>query len=1303
MKTNAQKLLFGIGLGWLAHTQSSPAAVANLTAAADTFISSNFPENNDGGQPWFDAGTDGMGGVRRGLIRINLSSIPAGSTIDSAVLQLTVTRVPGFEPMGSSFQIFRMQTNWTEGTQTGMNGAMAAEGEATWNSSMSGVTEWTTPGAASDAAAVASASTAVGNTPGAGYTWSGAAVASDVQFWLDHPAENFGWLLRSAAEGTSRSVRGFGAREDAANAGMLQVTYTPPADTNFPPAVNIVSPTNGTAFDAPATVTIDAMAIDSDGSVTNVEFFDGGASLGNDATFPYSISVNLLAGTHTLSAVARDNGGAVGASSNVVITVSSVVITNPIASRIPKGTLSIEIQTIADGMTSPLGLAAPDDGSGRLFVYDQSGLIWLVTPAGRAAMPMLDIRGRLIIPARYDYDERGLLGLAVHPNFALNPYIYTYSSEPTAGPADFASVLNPGTTNNHQSVIAEWRIDTANTNRIDPASRRELLRIDQPQSNHNGGAMNFGPDGFLYVALGDGGAANDVGNGHLPGGNAQNPTNILGKLLRIDINGTNAANGQYGLPVDNPFDGTNGLREIYAYGLRNPFSFSFDRSGGQLYVADVGQNRVEEIDVVVSGGNYGWNIREGSFWFDSALGAIVTDPTRSVPPGLIDPIAEYDHDDGLAVVGGYVYRGAGIPPLQGRYVFGDWGTFTTPSGRLFYLDTGNVIKEFILGLTDRPLGYWIKGFGEGPNGEIYVFCSRVIGPAGNTGVMFKIVPGPEPISFTSITRTNSTNVAQVWRGGQGPYALQQKTALAEPAWFNATLTNQTNAVITMDTPAGFLRVVDTAHQPGIPLSAHLTGLAERPTPLVNNASGSGLFSLDGNTLAFNVRYTGLSGPAIAAHIHGPAPASTFAGVIIDLAPYNGGAFGSNGSVSGVVILTDAQKSMMLAGRTYVNFHTSANTSGEMRGQIAPVLMHATLNGANERPDPVSTTARGLGVFALVGNQLAFNLTYHGLSGTASASHIHGPATMSSSASVLIDLSPYNGGAYGASGSLAGTFALTPDQLALVVDGLTYVNFHTAANGGGEIRGQLVPQSTAVPLTAPLTGLSERPTPIMNSASGSGFFSLEDRDLTFSISYRDLSSAAIAAHIHGPSAATNFTGVLIDLSPFNGGTFGAASGTLAGTVTLNPAQRDMLLNGQTYVNVHTVNNGGGEIRGQIATVLMKSYLNGAEERPNPVFTDGSAHANLALVLNQLSLNLTYRGLSSSANASHIHGPSAINQGAGVLVDLSPLNGGAFGRSGSLVGTVTLTPSVLASLLDRVTYLNIHTDNFGGGEIRGQVLR
>jgi glucose/arabinose dehydrogenase len=378
---------------------------------------------------------------------------------------------------------------------------------------------------------------------------------------------------------------------------------------------------------------------------------------------------------------------------------------------------------------------------------------------------LLDMRARVVPNAKWDYDERGLLGTATHPNFAQHPYIYTYSSETNAGPTDFPAT---GTNRNHRSIIAEWRIDPANTNRVDPASRREVLRIDQPQSNHNGGTMRFGPDGFLYVALGDGGAANDVADGHSPGGNGQDTNSILGKLIRIDVDARTSPNGQYGVPSDNPFDGSNGLREIWAYGLRNPWGFSFDRMGGTLYLADVGQNRVEEIDIIVKGGNYGWSVREGTFWFNPSGGTIVTAPTRPVPPNLIDPIAQYDHDDGLAVVGGFVYRGAAIPELAGRYVFGDWGTFQTPSGRLYYLDVSNNVKEFRLGLLDRPLGEWIKGFGEGPDGELYVFTTRVVGPAGNSGRMMKIIPAPARLqaAITSVVKRGKTNdVICGWMGG----------------------------------------------------------------------------------------------------------------------------------------------------------------------------------------------------------------------------------------------------------------------------------------------------------------------------------------------------------------------------------------------------------------------------------------------------------------------------------------------------------------------------------------------------------
>jgi len=298
-------------------------------------------------------------------------------------------------------------------------------------------------------------------------------------------------------------------------------------------------------------------------------------------------------------------------------------------------------------------------------------------------------------------------------------------------------------TNNHQSVIAEWQVDPNDPNQVDPASRREILRIDEPQSNHNGGTLRFGPDGYLYISLGDGGSANDVADGHVPGGNAQSLQRIYGKLLRIDVDGTDSANGRYGIPSDNPFVGQDAVPEVYAYGLRNPFTYSFDRLTGDLYLGDAGQNNIEEVDLIVKGGNYGWNVKEGSFWFDSVsdnLGSVVTGPVRPVPPDLVDPIAEYDHGEGSVVVGGFVYRGSQVPGLQGLYVFGDWGSFAAPSARLFYLDPNAVIQELRLGPEDRPAGFWLRGFGEDADGELYVFGSTELGPRGDTGQMLRIIP-----------------------------------------------------------------------------------------------------------------------------------------------------------------------------------------------------------------------------------------------------------------------------------------------------------------------------------------------------------------------------------------------------------------------------------------------------------------------------------------------------------------------------------------------------------------------------------
>ncbi|MGH2752144.1 MAG: PQQ-dependent sugar dehydrogenase [Actinomycetota bacterium] len=429
-----------------------------------------------------------------------------------------------------------------------------------------------------------------------------------------------------------------------------------------------------------------------------------------------------------------------------VVQATAQPLDDPIPQPIRKGGVHIRLEPVATGLTAPnWGISAPGD-SDRLFVVDQPGIAWAVDLSSGAKSAFLDVSDRLVPLGAFGpgtFDERGLLGLAFHPDYTDNGALYTYTSEPVDGPADF-STMPPGTPANHQSVIAEWRVPNPRNaaSVVDPSTRRELLRIDQPQFNHNAGALNFGPDDLLYISLGDGGAADDQGVGHSPQGNGQDPSNVLGSILRIDPAGSNSANGSYGIPEDNPFVDEEGfVPEIWAYGFRNPFRFSFDSVTGKLLAGDVGQNDIEEVDVVTKGGNFGWRVKEGSFLFDPNGDdpGFVTARSPGEPEGLIDPIAEYDHDEGIAVVGGFVYRGDAIPQLRGRYVFGDFARSFTEFGRLFFLNPAHRIREFRL-VGQDALDLKLDGFGQDAHGELYVLGNTTGTPFGDTGVVLRIAP-----------------------------------------------------------------------------------------------------------------------------------------------------------------------------------------------------------------------------------------------------------------------------------------------------------------------------------------------------------------------------------------------------------------------------------------------------------------------------------------------------------------------------------------------------------------------------------
>jgi len=381
---------------------------------------------------------------------------------------------------------------------------------------------------------------------------------------------------------------------------------------------------------------------------------------------------------------------------------------------------------VLSGLSQPVFVTSAGDGSNRLFVVERAGRIRVAVNGQLQSTPFLDIRSIVTSSGL----EQGLLGLAFHPSYASNGRFFVYYTSTTTSPT--------GSTSVGDNTLARYQVSSGNPNVADLASAKTLFAIPDKYLNHNGGMLAFGPDHYLYVGLGDGGSGGD------PDGNGQNRNVLLAKLLRLDVDTGSGVAPYYSVPPTNPFVGqANVKQEIWAYGLRNPWRFSFDRGTNDLYIADVGQNLYEEIDRQAAGSSggqdYGWNIMEGFHCYPPTV-------TSCSQAGLMLPIAEYGHTSGnCSITGGYVYRGPSAPALAGVYLYGDYC-----SGRIWALQNG-VQTE----LLDTTLG--ISSFGEDEAGDVYVV--DLGSTSANTGAVYRLVDAsssPRPNVLLSTVATGSS-------------------------------------------------------------------------------------------------------------------------------------------------------------------------------------------------------------------------------------------------------------------------------------------------------------------------------------------------------------------------------------------------------------------------------------------------------------------------------------------------------------------------------------------------------------------
>ena len=735
----------------------TPSSVSLEAGKDNTLYEDVAGSLSNGAGDHFFVGMNGSGFIRRGVIAFDIAgNIPGGSTIHSVWLKLHMSRtITGSQPI----ELHRLLADWGEGSSVatgggggGGGGGVATSGDATWVHRFFDTDLWQTTGG--DFSATVSASTSVENT--GDYTWGPTAqMAADVEGWLDDPSSNFGWLLKGN-ESEIGTAKRFDSREISMGdrRPMLMVEFTPPPALQFSNVMYNVAEDQGSAVIAvthsgatSGDVTVDYSTRDgtaragsdyvatsgtlifpnggtADGIFTvpivNEAFVEGDETVGLTLSKPtgggvlgspaaavlvigandqdVDVNVDGFVDLLDLRLVVRhfwnSSSGGTRADVNrdgVVDIFDLALVARNLGRTAPRPLQPMMVQRAFPGL--PLGelvnltnLVQPDDGLDHVFITEQPGRI-RVFPNDQAATEarvFLDITQRVSDAG----NEEGLLGLAFDPSYRNNGYFYVYYS--AAAP--------------RRSVLSRFSVRPDSPEVADPGSEFVIIEIGQPFSNHNGGQIAFGPDGYLYVGLGDGGDAGD------PFRNGQDRSTLLGSLLRIDVGGI-SGDKNYRVPVDNPFVGVAGARdEIWAYGLRNPWRFSFDDHSGTLIAADVGQSAWEEIDIVKEGLNYGWKVMEGAHCFFPSTGCDQT--------GLELPLWEYSRSAGnCAVTGGYVYRGRGTPWLLGAYVYGDYC-----SGRIWGLRSdGESVTEQML-LVDSDL--LITSFGRDLSGNLYILSRR---------------------------------------------------------------------------------------------------------------------------------------------------------------------------------------------------------------------------------------------------------------------------------------------------------------------------------------------------------------------------------------------------------------------------------------------------------------------------------------------------------------------------------------------------------------------------------------------------